>query len=214
MMKLYVIRHGETHWNTLGRLQGKSDTELNENGIRLAKITGECLKEIPFDLAISSPLKRAYDTAKLVLGDRNIPIRTDARIEEITFGEWEGLCCRKHNYQIPSPDFEKFFTDPFSYEPPEDGECVQDLIERCGSFYRELLETPEYQDKTILIAAHGCSSRAFLYHIDGKREDFWRGHVPPNCAVSIIRVEDGKAVIEAQDQVYYDLEDVVDFYKQ
>ena len=93
-MKIYLIRHGETSWNTLGRLQGRTDIELNENGIRLAKITGEKLKDVHFDLAIASPLKRAYETAGLVLGDRNIPILTDERIEEISFGEWEGLCCR------------------------------------------------------------------------------------------------------------------------
>ena len=79
-MKIYLIRHGETSWNTLGRLQGRTDIELNENGIRLAKITGEKLKDVHFDLAIASPLKRAYETAGLVLGDRNIPILTDERI--------------------------------------------------------------------------------------------------------------------------------------
>ena len=194
-MKIYLIRHGETPWNTLGRLQGRTDIELNENGIRLAKITGEKLKDVHFDLAIASPLKRAYETARLVLGDRNIPILTDERIEEISFGEWEGLCCRRENYQIPSKDFEQFFTDPF------------------GSFYEDLLHNPDYRNKTILIAAHGCSTRAFLYYIDGRKDDFWRGHVPPNCAVTIIDVKDGKATIEEQDKVYYNPEDVVDFYK-
>ncbi|MFR8249884.1 MAG: histidine phosphatase family protein [Lachnospiraceae bacterium] len=78
-------------------MQGRTDIELNENGIRLAKITGEKLKDVHFDLAIASPLKRAYETAGLVLGDGNIPqILTDERIEEIiSFGEWEGLCCRR-----------------------------------------------------------------------------------------------------------------------
>lgn len=52
-MKIYLIRHGETSWNTLGRLQGRTDIELNENGIRLAKITGEKLKDVHFDLGKS-----------------------------------------------------------------------------------------------------------------------------------------------------------------
>ena len=45
-MKLYIIRHGETSWNAEGRLQGQTDIPLNENGIRLAKITGEALKQV------------------------------------------------------------------------------------------------------------------------------------------------------------------------
>ena len=49
-MKLYIMRHGETAWNVEGRLQGQTDTELNENGVRLAKVTAEGLKNIPFDL--------------------------------------------------------------------------------------------------------------------------------------------------------------------
>ena len=52
-MRLYIIRHGETDWNTAGRLQGQADTQLNEKGIRLAQITAEGMKTIPFDLCIS-----------------------------------------------------------------------------------------------------------------------------------------------------------------
>ena len=54
-MKLYIIRHGETKLNALGRLQGWTDEPLNKNGKDLAIITGEALKEIPFDLVITSP---------------------------------------------------------------------------------------------------------------------------------------------------------------
>ena len=91
IMKLYIIRHGETPWNAEERLQGQTDIPLNENGIRLAKITGEALKDVPFDFAISSPLKRARQTAELVLAGRQIPVLEDARIEELSFGSWEGL---------------------------------------------------------------------------------------------------------------------------
>ena len=57
-MKLYIIRHGETKWNVERRLQGASDTDLNEKGIALAKVTGEALKEVPFFCCFTSPCKR------------------------------------------------------------------------------------------------------------------------------------------------------------
>ena len=79
-MKLYIIRHGETSWNVQRRLQGASDTDLNENGITLAKRTGEALKEIPFDLCFTSPLKRAKMTAELILAGRDISIYDDERL--------------------------------------------------------------------------------------------------------------------------------------
>ncbi|MBS4969650.1 MAG: histidine phosphatase family protein, partial [Lachnospiraceae bacterium] len=111
-MLLYIIRHGETQWNVEGRLQGQSDTQLNENGIRLAKVTAEGMKDIPFDLGITSPLSRAKKTAQIILGNRKVPLYEDARIQELSFGSWEGLGCRKENYQIPSEHFDDFYHDP------------------------------------------------------------------------------------------------------
>ena len=66
-MKIYVIRHGQTLWNAQGRLQGAADIPLNDNGTRLARITGQALKEVPFFCCFTSPLKRARDTASLIL---------------------------------------------------------------------------------------------------------------------------------------------------
>ena len=56
-MKIYIVRHGETCWNVQRRLQGASDTELNEKGTALAEITGKALKEVPFSCCFTSPLK-------------------------------------------------------------------------------------------------------------------------------------------------------------
>lgn len=53
-MDIYIIRHGETEWNKLRKLQGRSDTELNEMGIKLAEITAEALEEIFFDIAYTA----------------------------------------------------------------------------------------------------------------------------------------------------------------
>lgn len=66
-MRLYIIRHGETRLNALGCLQGWTDKPLNQNGKDLAVITGEALKDIPFDLVITSPLKRARETGELAV---------------------------------------------------------------------------------------------------------------------------------------------------
>ena len=86
------------------------------------------------------------------------------------------------------------------------------MLERTGAFYQELIHNQGYQDKTILIDSHGCSSRALLYHVEHPGEDFWRGHVPANCAVSIVDVQDGKSKLEELDKIYYNPEDVIDFY--
>lgn len=69
-LKLYLIRHGETDWNKEFKIQGSSDIELNEYGRELAFITREGLRHIPFDIAYTSPLKRAKETAEIILGGR------------------------------------------------------------------------------------------------------------------------------------------------
>ena len=59
-MKVYIIRHGETSWNVEYRMQGRTDVELNENGIKLAEITSENMKDIPFDVCFSSPSEACF----------------------------------------------------------------------------------------------------------------------------------------------------------
>ena len=95
-MLLYFIRHGQTDWNKDMRMQGQSDIPLNENGRESAIEAGKTLANTHIDLAFSSPLKRAKETAELVLAGRDIPIIEDKRIEEICFGICEGTAsfCR------------------------------------------------------------------------------------------------------------------------
>ncbi len=210
-MRLYIIRHGETDWNVKGRLQGQTDTPLNEKGIRLAEITAEGMKEISFDLAITSPLERARQTAEIVLGERRTPVLEDWRIAEIRFGPWEGLGCRKENFQIPDPGFEDFYQNPFHYQPPEGGESVKEVCERAREFFHEVIGNPLWKDKTILIATHGCACRAILNNVYENKLDFWHGRVPPNCAVNIVDVKDGKAMLTEEDKIYYSADECIDF---
>ena len=212
-MRIYIIRHGETSWNVQYRMQGRSDVELNENGIRLAEITAEKMKDIPFDVCFSSPSSRAVRTAEIVLGGRNVGVRTDPRLYEIDFGVWEGKTLHPDHPDLPRPKFLSLGAEAFLYEPPEGGERLQDVIARCGDFYEELTSDPAMQDKTVLISAHGCPCRALLYQVCEDKDDFWRGKVPPNCAVTILNIENGKAAVEAVDRIYYPAECVTDYYK-
>ena len=66
--------------------------------------------------------------------------------------------------------------------------------------------------RQILISTHGCASRAFLRNVYEDKEDYWHGGVPMNCAVSIVDVKDGKAVLLESDKIYYDASDCVDYY--
>lgn len=89
-MILYTIRHGETEWNKMGKMQGKTDISLSEDGRKFAQKTADGLKNIKFDYIFSSPLERAYETACIIKGDRDIEIVKDERLIEVGFGLYEG----------------------------------------------------------------------------------------------------------------------------
>ncbi len=90
-MVIYLIRHGETDWNTKRLLQGATDIPLNQNGIEVAQLTAEGLCDVVFDVIFTSPLKRARQTAEIIRGERRIPIIPDERLREIAFGPFEEI---------------------------------------------------------------------------------------------------------------------------
>lgn len=215
-MKIYVVRHGETNGNLRGVMQGWTDEPLNDKGRALAIITAQALSDIRFDVAISSPLSRAYETAQIILRENNNnkpEIEIDERIKEMNFGSWEGLGLTKENFEIPSKDFNLFYTDPFKFVNSETGESIFEVYRRTGEFYQELIHKLELQDKTILLTTHGFALRAMLQQVYENKEDFWHGKIPDNCAVNIIDVVNGVSELVGDDVIYYDPSLCVNPYK-
>lgn len=207
MIKIYAVRHGETDGNKRGILQGWTDEPLNKKGRELAMITAKGLADIKFDKVYSSPLSRAYETAEIILkyNNHSIPqIEKEDRIKEIRFGEWEGFGISPENYNIPSDNFNAFYQNPFMFQNAPSGESCQQVCDRTGEFYRELISDLGNEGKTILIAIHGFAIRALLQQVYEDKTDFWHGQVPPNCAVNIIEVENGRSRLIGDDIVYYD----------
>lgn len=203
-MYIYLIRHGETDQNKKKCLQGRSDIELNEYGRALAGKTAEGLKDVKFDLIFTSPLKRARETAEIIKGDRNIPLIEEDRLLEISFGEYEGLSFGAETFNIPDREFMNFFRMPEAYRVPPAGESFEAVIQRTGSFLKELLEGEEYREKTILLSTHGCALKAVLANISKVSvKDFWGAGVHKNCGVTIVRVKDGEVQIVEEGKVYY-----------
>ena len=79
-MEILLTRHGQTEWNLLKRVQGKADTELNEEGIKQAEKTRDYLKNEKIDLILCSPLKRAMQTTEIINQGRNIKVIIDEKI--------------------------------------------------------------------------------------------------------------------------------------
>ncbi|MGN0298295.1 MAG: histidine phosphatase family protein [Lachnospiraceae bacterium] len=205
-MEIYIMRHGQTDWNVLRRLQGGSNTSLNEEGRRLARVTSEALRDIPFTRAYTSPLWRAKETAQIILRDRKIPLIEEPRLREISFGIYEGLTCQWDQSEIPDPEFMNFFYAPEKYHAPQGGESLESLCARTTEFLNELVQNADLQDDTILLSSHGAAVRALLSSVNKEgsdMHDFWHGVVHRNCAVTHLHAENGIIQLLEEGKVYY-----------
>lgn len=191
-MMLYIVRHGETDWNRMKKVQGRTDIPLNDYGRHLAEETAEGMKEIRLDLAYTSPLRRARETAEILLAGRNIPLIDEERIQEISFGRYEGMYSGGDQRSPESDAFNRFFSDTGNYVPPEDAETIPQLYERTGAFLAEMCAREDLADKNILVSTHGAAMTALLNRIKGSLsvEHFWKDEVPPNCSVTMVEIKD------------------------
>ena len=212
-MKIYVIRHGETNANREGVLQGISDWPLNEDGIKLAEITGKNMKGIKFDACFSSPLVRAKQTAKLVLensDNKNVDIQIDDRLIEMNMGIYEGKSIKPDNLEVPVVKILLYKLNPFISGRFKNGESAGECCKRTQNFLYELAKK-DYE--CVLVSTHGGALRAMLHKLYKNRLSYWQGIVPLNCSVSIIDVKDNKLTLLEMDKTYYPDEYKIDRYK-
>lgn len=202
-MEIYIVRHGETVWNANNLLQGSVDIELNDNGRALAGETGENLEDVHFDKIYSSPLIRAYETACLLRGHRNIPIIRDERLKELCFGINEGRNITELLKDESNP-FRHFFKQPDLYQAPEKGESLEHICERAAEFMKEVIEPQTEELERIMIVAHGALNKAIMCHIKQHGTDkFWSGGLQKNCNVMIVKRENNNYQIIDETKIFY-----------
>lgn len=202
-MEIYIVRHGETVWNEKKLLQGRTDIELNDKGRELAIITGQNLRNTHFDVVFSSPLKRAHETARLIVGDRDIPIITNDLIKEMCFGDWEGQNMSEL-LKDPGQDFQYFFKHPELYHPTGCGESFHELCDRASKFMTEYIEPLAKTDTRVMIVAHGAINKAMMMHVKKHDlKDFWSGGLQQNCNVIIMDYTDGIYKIIDETRIFY-----------
>lgn len=176
---LYIMRHGKTEWNARHKLQGRTDIPLNDEGRFMAEKARDEYKDVHFDICYCSPLIRAKETAEILMKDRNIPIITDDRLVEMSFGIYEGV---ENSFQIPDCPINVLFNEPEKYKIPVKGaESFEELYSRTGEFLKEIIEPQLQQGKDILIVGHGTMNSSIVCQIRGiPIEKFWSAGIE-NC---------------------------------
>lgn len=169
---LYIMRHSKTDWNNEHRLQGRTDTELNEEGRALAREAAETYKDIHIDVCFCSPMKRAVETADIVLSGRDIPVLYDDRLTEMSFGVCEGTV---NLFSDANGPMKEFFFNPKAYKAVEGGESIDEVMVRTKDFLDDKIYPLLEEDKDVLIVGHGAINSAITCRIlyDCDLDHFW-----------------------------------------
>lgn len=167
---IYIVRHGETDWNKLGKIQGHTDIELNELGEKQALTVKEKLKDVKFDKVFSSPLKRAFKTAQIICDGE---IVADNRLKERFNGELEGKT--KSEIKV-FPNFNDPNETSCNIEP------LNNFKNRIKDFFEELLE--KYKNKNILVVTHaGVCIYARCYFEGEPKDNCFENYKLKNCEI-------------------------------
>ncbi|NLK21746.1 MAG: histidine phosphatase family protein [Epulopiscium sp.] len=186
MLRLFLIRHGETEWNSLNKYQGTRDIPLSCTGIKQAKLLADRMKNYKIDAVFSSNLLRAYETAENISKTGNIPLGIIPQLREINFGEWEGHTTGELK-KLYGEDYERFLIQPHKYNFPGEGsmQAVQARMKKAIEII-----TDKHCRGNIAVVSHGGVLKILiltLLNMDlGFYKSFWLG----NTSLSIIDRKD------------------------
>lgn len=199
MIKLVLVRHGQSMWNLENRFTGWTDVELSEQGIKEAKEAGKVLKEkgYGFDVAYTSVLKRSNDTLEYILeelGEQDIPVKKSWRLNERHYGALQGLnkdetkekygeeqvllWRRSTDVRPPalSKDDERYPGNDSKYSELKENELpttenLIDTIERVMVYWNSDIVKDLEAGKRVIIAAHGNSLRGLIKYLDNMTDE-------------------------------------------
>ncbi len=172
MKNILLIRHGQSEWNKLNLFTGFKNIELSEQGIEEANKAGQNFKnlDIKFNIVFTSELKRAQETAKIILQNLNQwnflnnegKIISNINLNERDYGDLTGLNKKETAEKFGEEQVHKWRRG-YSDQPPN-GESLEDVVRRVTKYFEEVIKPAIQSDENdnILIAAHGNSLRALL----------------------------------------------------
>ncbi len=171
MIRLIMVRHGQTTWNAESRYQGQSDPPLDATGEAQAAALARYLTAEQVDAMYSSDLLRARQTAAAIAQVVGLQPATDPRLRELAFGSWEGLTYREIQQRWPE-QYLAWQNDPVTRVPPG-GETLAQTLQRVGAFVADLRS--QRSGQTVMAVAHGGSLRAIVcFALNLPSHAFWR----------------------------------------
>ncbi len=189
-MQLILIRHGETLWNKEGRVQGTSDIELSDAGIKQARLLALSLKDHSIEAIHASPLKRAYQTAKIINEFHHKDIQIHRGLMEMNQGDFEGFSFKE--LMASKKEFlQKWIADPVSVKMPN-GESLSELQERAWLAMEEIIG----KSKNALVVSHNFTIAAILCHLRNISLAEFRSTCVDTASKTIVCLDDTEITID------------------
>ena len=170
VLKLYIVRHGETEWNVIKRFQGQLNTPLTEKGIKKLKETGKKLENVLFDEVYTSELGRTVASAEIILNEnrgyrnKKRELKKLAELNEVYFGVWQGLTYEEVLLKYPE-EGNNYFYDVKNYKAENvEAENLKDALERFLKGINKILNI--HKSGNILVVTHGTVFEMFINYVE------------------------------------------------
>ncbi|HEX5345111.1 MAG TPA: histidine phosphatase family protein [Duganella sp.] len=199
---ILLIRHGETAWNAVRRLQGHIDIPLNEEGQRQATALARALAAQKLDAIVSSDLQRAMQTAQAVAAlHGKLSLQTDAQLRERAYGVFEGML-----YQ----DIQRQYPEDFARWQARDIEAVMPAGDRVAESFHQFYDraiaglravAARHAGQTVAVVAHGGVLECAYREARGIQLDSPRDFQVKNASINRFTVSGGKLVLDSWGEI-------------
>lgn len=190
MLKVILLRHGETPYNADGnRYCGRTDIGLTEKGMQQAAKVACVLDQVDISAVYCSPLQRARITAQIASGNRMVI--TDERLIEVDFGLWEAKTKKEFCAQDPSL-WEAWINDPETARAGGTGESGAEIVNRVNDFFEEVIK--KHHNQTIMVVAHNGINRLYLAFKLGMPLSNYRRINMENSSVSYFELDNDNII--------------------
>ncbi|CAG7657976.1 histidine phosphatase family protein [Paenibacillus allorhizosphaerae] len=183
MTTFYIVRHGETEWNSTDRYCGSTDISLSDTGAEQANQTALFLACTPIDVVYASTLTRARETAEPIALAKGLHVQIDRRIVEVDFGMWEGLKAREIRTRYPQA-WKQWHEEPESYPAGTTGESADAVFRRMNLFFEEI--AARHLHERVLVVGHSVSIRIYLAGMMSMPMIAYRRLVHSNTGISVL----------------------------
>ena len=197
MTSIYLVRHGQTAWNKEEIFRGRTDVPLDEIGLKQAALAGQYFKGMEIHAIYSSPLSRAWQTAKKIAEFHDLKVLPLDGIIDMSFGKWEG-----HPHQeIRENDRETYRhwgEEPHLVRLPG-GEGLDDVRVRAMASLEEVIRS--HPGKTLVLVSHRVVNKVIICGILGlDNSHFWQITQDPT-AINLIQYKNGKYILSLMNEI-------------